>query len=115
MRLTYAKGFRAPQAFDEDLHLCGVGGEAKFIRLADNMKPATSNSFSGSFDLYHRFGKVQCNLLIEGFCTRLTDVFALEEVVEIVPDMLGVKELEPLNGSGAEVYAINIESSIASF
>lgn len=114
MRLTYSKGFRAPQAFDEVLHICGVGGEAKFIRLADNLKPETSNSFSGSFDLYHRFGKVQSNLLIEGFYTRLTDVFVLEEVVEIVPDTLGVKELERRNGSGAKVYGINIESRIAS-
>jgi outer membrane receptor for ferrienterochelin and colicins len=114
MRFTYAKGFRAPQAFDEDLHICGVGGEAKFIRLAGNQSE-TFKSFSGSFDLYHRFGKVQCNLLIKGFYTRLTDVLVLEEVVEIVPDTLGVKELERRNGSGAEVYGINIESSIASF
>ncbi|MBN2611579.1 MAG: TonB-dependent receptor, partial [Bacteroidales bacterium] len=113
MRLTYATGFRAPQAFDEDLHICGVGGEAKFVRLADNLKPETSYSFSGSFDMYHHFGKVQSNLLIEVFYTRLIDVFVLEEVLESVPDTLGVIEFERRNGSGAEVYGINLESKIA--
>ena len=26
LRLSYAEGFRAPQAFDEDLHISNVGG-----------------------------------------------------------------------------------------
>ena len=56
---------------------------------------------------------MQSNLLIEVFYTRLMDVFVLEEVLESVPDTLGVMELERRNGSGAEVYGINLESRIA--
>lgn len=70
-RLTYAKGYRAPQAFDEDLHITAVGGEVILIRLADNLKTESSNSFSASLDLYPEiFGK-QANFLIEAFYTNL--------------------------------------------
>lgn len=77
LRLTYAGGFRAPQAFDEDLHVGVVGGERLVTVLADNLKEERSNSFSLSADLYHKFGSVQTNLLIEGFYTDLNNVFAL--------------------------------------
>ena len=53
-RLTWSTGFRAPQAYDEDLHVAAVGGEAMIIRLADGLKPERSNSFSGSVDFQHR-------------------------------------------------------------
>ena len=46
-RLTYSTGFRAPQAYDEDLHVTAVGGEGVQIQLADNLKEERSNSFSG--------------------------------------------------------------------
>lgn len=58
LRITYAGGFRAPQAFDEDLHVGVVGGERLVTTLAKNLKEERSNSFSVSADLYHRFGNV---------------------------------------------------------
>lgn len=75
LRFTYAGGFRAPQAFDEDMHVGVVGGERLVTILADNLKEERSNSFSLSADLYHKFGSVQTNLLIEGFYTDLDNVF----------------------------------------
>ncbi len=38
-RLTWSTGFRAPQAYDEDLHVTAVGGEGVLIRLAEGLKP----------------------------------------------------------------------------
>ena len=38
LRVTYAGGFRAPQAFDEDLHVGVVGGERLVTVLADDLK-----------------------------------------------------------------------------
>ena len=55
--------------------------------LADNLKEERSNSFSLSADLYHTFGSVQTNLLIEGFYTDLDNVFALRQLDQ--PDALG--------------------------
>ncbi|MFR9523435.1 MAG: TonB-dependent receptor [Rikenellaceae bacterium] len=75
LRATYSTGFRSPQAFDEDLHIeVNQGG---FVRhaLADDLIEETSQSFSLSADLYHNFGDVKANLLVEGFYTVLDNVF----------------------------------------
>lgn len=38
LRLSYSSGFRAPQAFDEDLHIENVGGTVSMIERAKNLK-----------------------------------------------------------------------------
>lgn len=111
LRLSYAGGFRAPQAFDEDMHISIVGGERVRIRLAENLKEERSNSFSASADLYHRFGNVQVNLLVEGFYTMLDDVFSLRELPDKAEDGSTVKER--YNGSGATVQGLNFEAKAA--
>ncbi len=110
LRATYAKGFRAPQVFDEDLHVGVVGGEAQKVFNDPNLKPEISHAFSLSADLYHRFGNVQANLLVEGFYTRLNDVFTNEEQ----PDQHdGIKRYTRVNGSGAKVFGLNLEGKLA--
>lgn len=108
LRLTYAGGFRAPQAFDEDLHVGVVGGERLVTVLADNLKEERSNSFSLSADLYHKFGSVQTNLLIEGFYTDLNNVFALRQLDH--PDAQGNTVQERYNAYGAKVFGLNLEA-----
>jgi len=107
LRASYAGGYRAPQAFDEDMHIAVVGGERVRIRLADGLKEERSHSASLSADLYHTFGSVQTNLLIEGFYTTLDDVFALRDLPDPAADGSIVRER--YNGSGATVAGINVE------
>ena len=107
LRITYAGGFRAPQAFDEDLHVGVVGGERLVTVLAKNLKEERSNSFSVSADLYHKFGNVQTNLLIEGFYTDLNNVFALRQLDQ--PDAQDNTVQERYNAYGAKVLGLNIE------
>ena len=109
-RLTWSTGFRAPQAYDEDLHVTAVGGEGVLISLAEGLKPEKSNSFSGSIDLSGQIGHFQTNLLIEGFYTELNDVFYLHSVGY---DAQGNLRQERRNGSGAEVYGVNLDGKIA--
>lgn len=109
-RLTWSTGFRAPQAYDEDLHITAVGGEGVLISLADGLKPEKSNSFSGSVDWSVSIGHFQTNLLVEGFYTSLDDVFYLQN---IGTDANGNTLQERRNGSGAEVYGLNIDGKIA--
>ena len=106
-RLTYAGGFRAPQAFDEDLHVGVVGGERLVTVLANKLKEERSNSFSISADLYHKFGNIQTNLLVEGFYTDLDNVFALRQLD--IPDAQGNTVQERYNAYGAKVFGLNIE------
>jgi len=109
LRASYAGGFRAPQAFDEDLHLTAVGGVMQIIMLDPQLRPENSGSFSVSADLYRKFGRVQTNLLIEGFITDINDVFYLEEAGL---DSTGNTILMRKNGSGASVRGVNIEAKI---
>lgn len=103
-RLTYSTGFRAPQAYDEDLHVTAVGGEGVQIRLADGLREERSNSFSGSVDWSFPMGHWQSNILLEGFYTDLHHVFVLEDIGE---DQNGDKIKERRNGSGPK-YMVSI-------
>ena len=59
LRMSYSSGFRAPQAFDEDLHITAVGGDVAIIQISPDLKEENSQSVSASVDFYHRFGPVQ--------------------------------------------------------
>ena len=109
LRASYSFGFRAPQAFDEDLHIDNVGGIVSMIRLADGLKVEKSQSVSLSADMYHSWGQWQGNLLVEGFYTDLSDVFALTEIG--VEDGVLIKERR--NEAGARVGGVNLEGKIA--
>lgn len=109
-RLTWSTGFRAPQAYDEDLHVTAVGGEGVIIRLADGLKPEYSNSFSGSVDWTLYSGHFQFNILAEAFHTSLSDVFYLQN---IGVDAVGNTVQERRNGSGAKVYGVNFDAKAA--
>ena len=113
LRATYGSGFRAPQAFDEDLHVLIAGGTPTRIRLADNLKEERSHAFTLSADMYKTWGRVQANLLVEGFCTLLEDVFALREIGKIGEEGNETTIKERYNGSGAIVAGLNIEGKIA--
>ena len=109
LRASYSYGFRAPQAFDEDLHIDNVGGTVSMIRLADDLRVEKSQSISISADMYHSWGKWQGNLLAEGFYTDLDDVFALRELG--FEDGILIKERH--NESGARVFGANLEGKAA--
>lgn len=104
-RLTWSTGFRAPQAYDEDLHLTAVGGENVQTILADGLKEERSNSFSGSIDWTTNFGHWQANLLAEAFYTDLSNVFVIESITPAIQ--------ERRNGDGARVYGVNLDAKIA--
>lgn len=108
-RLSYASGYRAPQIYEEDLHVGAVGGEVSLISLDENLKPEYSHSISGSIDLYQRLGKWDINLTLEGFFTQLNDVFAL---IENGHDAMGNLLLTRTNASGARVAGTNVEFKV---
>ena len=109
LRASYSYGFRAPQAFDEDLHIDNVGGTVSMIRLADDLRVEKSQSISVSADIYHRWGDWQGNFLAEGFYTDLHDVFALKELG--FEDGILIKERH--NESGARVIGGTLEGKVA--
>ena len=107
-RVSYSSGFRAPQTFDEDLHISFLGGEGVIVKNAPGLKPEYFNSFSTFFDGYVRLGDLQANLLLEGFYTRLSNTFVKVPTV----DADGNPIEERRNGHNANVVGINIEGKI---
>ncbi len=110
LRASYSAGYRAPQAYDEDLHVAAVGGEVSIISLDKNLKPEYSHSASLSADLYRRFGAWETNLTLEGFYTYLQDVFFLRDEGH---DAAGNLLLTRTNALGAWVAGLNVEGKVA--
>lgn len=106
-RASYSQGYRAPQIFDEDLHI-ETSGSRQVINVNDpNLKQETSHSIMASLDFNKLIGTVYTGLLVEGFYTRLEDPF----VNEIgVPDADGTVLYTRKNAKeGATVQGINVE------
>ncbi len=107
-RATYSTGFRAPQVFDEDLHIAVNGGELVRSTIADDLVEERSQSVNLSADLYKNFGRVNTNLLIEGFYTHLDNVF----VSETFENEAGETIQERRNGGVATVKGITVEGRV---
>lgn len=102
----YARGFRAPQAFNEDLHISSAGGDQVFVLLSENLDKETSDAFTSSFNFTKNMGLTQINFLIEGFYTQLQNPF-----IQLSRGNMGDIILEEVvNGSGATVAGVNFEA-----
>ena len=109
LRAGYSSGYRAPQAYDEDLHVAAVGGNVSLISLDPNLKPEYSHSATLSADWYRRFDQLELNLTAEGFYTYLQDVFYLrEDGTDAADNLLFTRT----NAPGAWVGGINMEGKL---
>ncbi len=110
-RVSYSQGYRAPQIFDEDLHIETSGSRKVIHKNADNLKQETSKSYTLSLDYTKKIGKVQTQLLAEAFYTRLEDPF-VNQFGD--PDENGVVTYTRINGKdNATVQGVNLELNIA--
>ena len=110
IRASFAQGYRAPQAFDEDLHIETVGGSARFIRLSEDLKTERSNSLNASVNYSKVSGKIQTNIVLEGFYTNLSNPFITADQEELPG---GVIAFTKRNGNGASVQGMNAELNMA--
>src|SRR5690554_6373760 len=106
LRLAWSTGFRAPQAFDTDLHIAFAGGGIQTVTLADDLKEERSQSFSTSFNWDKPTEKHIYGFTLEGFYTRLNNAFILEEIGK---DAEGNSLMEKRNGDKSEVYGTTFE------
>lgn len=111
LRGSYARGFRSPQAFDEDLHIETVGGGAQFIRMGEDLKPETSDAFTLSSEYKFR-GSSQFSVLLEGFYTQLYDPFVNVGILEGDDTSPDVLEKQNAN-ENAIVRGVNLEARFA--
>lgn len=107
-RTTFSTGFRAPQVFDEDLHITQVGGEGMLIVNSPNLKEESSYSLTSGFDYGQQIGQNKLQFSLEGFYTRLAHTFILQEIQRLE----NARVMERINGSGSKVYGLSIEGGL---
>lgn len=112
IRATYASGFRAPQTFDEDLHVETVQGTQKLVINDPNLKEERSHSVMLSADWYTKLNEDwQANFVLEGFYTRLNGAFSLETSDTI--NALGFYESTRVNAENANVLGVMAEAKLS--
>lgn len=79
LRLSWSTGFRAPQAFDADMHIAFAGGGIQKIELAPDLHEERSQSWSLSSNFDKATEHFIWGYTLEGFHTLLKDAFILEE------------------------------------
>ena len=111
LRGGYARGFRAPQTFNEDLHISSVGGEPQFVILSEELDTEFSNAFTGSLNYSKTKDLLQFDVLLEGFYTILEDPFTLVSTGAVLANGSILEEVR--NGEGARVIGSNFEVGIS--
>lgn len=112
IRTGIATGFRAPQAFDEELHIETLNGTAQFIRLSDDLNTERSYTATLAYDISKTIGNTDIYFLADGFYTRLDNPFVNEFTNEVLPES-GAQIVDKRNGIGAYVTGVNFELNIA--
>ncbi len=110
-RVSYAKGYRAPQIFDEDLHVESSGARRIKHVNSDKLTQETSNNITSSVEWNHNFNRMNIDFLCEGFYTYLHNPFATQ-ISDL--DSLGNMIYMRFNASyGAVVKGFNFQLNIA--
>jgi outer membrane receptor for ferrienterochelin and colicins len=106
-RATYSSGFRAPQVFDEDLHITQVGGEGMLITNRGGLKEERSHSITVGVDYGLQVLNTLYQFTFSGFYNHLDNVFTLEETDTEIDN---ARVFERFNSDGATIYGIEVEA-----
>ena len=109
-RISYSQGYRAPQIFDEDLHIETSGSRKVIHENSPGLIQETSDSYMASLDFNKQLGNIYVGILVEGFYTQLYNPFA-NELSE--PDENGIVIYTRVNAEeGAKVQGVNVELNV---
>jgi len=106
LRAAYTTGFKAPQTFDEDLHIESLGGDQRVVRNADNLKMERIHSFTASLDYEGVIGSFQLLAGVTGFYSELQDAYSEVELDNSNSDLI---LWQRINSDGGRVYGIETD------
>lgn len=109
LRTGIATGFKAPQIYDEDLHICGLEGAQRVVRNAANLKEERSITGNISLDYLGYFNDMATMFNLTAYYTKLNDAFTQVDIPDTDP-LVNVWERQ--NGEGATVQGIETELGI---
>ena len=105
IRLSVARGFRAPQVFDEDLHLSSVAGAVRIIQVDPDLREERSANYMAGFEWKPEIGPGQGLLELNGFHTSLTDLFNVQQADDPTTP---ISEFRKVNFGRARVYGMEL-------
>lgn len=106
LRASYARGFKAPQALETDMHMAFAGGGVSVIKTDIGLMEETSDSFNASLDYNKASEHFIYGFTVDGFFTRLYNTFVLED---LGIDENGNTQLLRKNGGNSTVKGITLE------
>ena len=106
IRGNISTGFKAPQVFDEDLHITQVNGEGQIIRNGDDLTEERSISYSGTIEMSREINSQFVQIGITGFYTVLDDQFQVVERDDVSTEE---QEFVRINGDGLSVSGVEIQ------
>jgi outer membrane receptor for ferrienterochelin and colicins len=105
-RLGYGTGFRAPQAFDTDLHIAFAGGGISRVSLSPDLNEEKSESFYLSLNYDKAKENWIAGFTMDLFYNQLNNAFILQPIGQ---DEFG-EVFEKQNGQSAIIKGINLEA-----
>jgi len=105
-RLGYGTGFRAPQAFDTDLHIAFAGGGISRVSLSPDLNEEKSESFNLSLNYDKAKENWIAGFTMDLFYNQLNNAFILQPIGQ---DEFG-EVFEKQNGQSAIIKGINLEA-----
>ncbi|MBU2636427.1 MAG: TonB-dependent receptor [Bacteroidetes bacterium] len=111
LRAGYTTGFKAPQIFDEDLHICGLEGTQRVIRNSPGLKEERSNSFTVGAEFQNFVNGIPLLLGVTGFYTKLDGAYTNR----FISSSGTIEYWERINSIGADVKGIEVDFGIKPF
>ncbi len=107
-RAGYSSGFKAPQIFDEDLHICGLEGTQRVLRNAPGLKEERSSTLTAGFEFIDFVGGIPVLFGVTAFHTELFDAYA-----DVFISSTGNIEFwQRVNSDGAVAKGIDLDLGI---
>ena len=107
IRVSAARGFRAPQVFDEDLHLSSLAGDVRIIEVDPALREERSANYMAGFEWKPEAGRGQALIEVNAFHTGLDDLFNVQDADNPATAPI---EFRKVNFGGARVYGVEVNA-----
>jgi len=108
LRAAYTTGFKPPQIYDEDLHLCGIQGDQRIVRNSPDLREERSRSMILGLEFQGYLKNIPMMISVTTFMIRLDDVFTQKFISKV-----GVTEQwERVNSKGGQVEGVELDLGI---
>lgn len=106
MQFSYASGFRAPQTFNEDLHIATAAGESVFTTLSEDLIAEQSDAYNAELTYEKALKPFDFQFTAEMFYTEVNNTFT---TINKGSQANGAIVNEFTNGTSTSVYGSNLK------